>query len=103
MKTRQRVIFLGLLFGSLTLLDAENSTPAKPGDLRNAGTVDFTVTCSASVQPDFNRAVALLHSFFYEEARRIFTAHRREGSQLRDGTMGNRHDVVAPDLDPAQA
>ncbi len=34
MKTRQRVIFLGLLFGSLTLLDAENSTPAKPGDLR---------------------------------------------------------------------
>ena len=73
MKTRQCVIFLGLLFGSLTLLDAENSTPAKPGDLRNAGTVDFTVTCSASVQPDFNRAVALLHSFFYEEARRIFT------------------------------
>ena len=73
MKTRPRVIFLGLLFGSLRLLDAENSTPAKPGDLRNAGTVDFTVTCSASVQPDFNRAVALLHSFFYEEARRIFT------------------------------
>ena len=73
MKTRQRVIFLGLLLGSLTLLDAENSTPAKPGDLRSAGTVDFTVTCSASVQPDFNRAVALLHSFFYEEARRIFT------------------------------
>ena len=70
MKTRQCVIFLGLLFGSLTLLDAENSTPAKPGDLRNAGTVDFTVTCSASVQPDFNRGVALLHSFFYEEARR---------------------------------
>ena len=26
------------------------------------------------MQADFSRAVALLHSFFYEEARRIFTA-----------------------------
>jgi len=35
--------------------------------------VDATVLYNESVQPDFNRAVALLHSFFYEEARRIFT------------------------------
>ena len=37
MKIRLRVIFLGLLLGGLTLLDAENSTPAKPGDLRAPG------------------------------------------------------------------
>ena len=45
-----------------------------PGDLRSAGAVTFPISCNASVQADFNRAVAMLHSFFYEEARRIFTA-----------------------------
>ena len=74
MKTRQRMIFLGLLLGSLTLLNAENPTPAKPGDLRAAGKVDFPVTCAPALRPEFIRGVALLHSFFYEEARRIFTA-----------------------------
>ena len=68
------MIFLGLLLGSLTLLNAENPTPAKPGDLRAAGKVDFPVTCAPALRPEFIRGVALLHSFFYEEARRIFTA-----------------------------
>ena len=31
------------------------------------------MTCNAAVQAEFTRGVALLHSFFYEEARRIFT------------------------------
>jgi tetratricopeptide (TPR) repeat protein len=44
-----------------------------PGDLRPAGKIDFPVSCKADVQAEFNRAVALLHSFFYEEARNIFT------------------------------
>jgi tetratricopeptide (TPR) repeat protein len=45
-----------------------------PGDLREAGTVSFPTSCDASVQSDFNRSVALLHSFFYEESRRIFSS-----------------------------
>ena len=45
-----------------------------PGDLRSAGAVDFPTSCKAAVQAEFVRGVALLHSFFYEEARRIFTA-----------------------------
>jgi tetratricopeptide (TPR) repeat protein len=36
--------------------------------------VDFPVSCAPAVQAEFTRGVALLHSFFYEEARRIFTA-----------------------------
>lgn len=36
------------------------------------GTVSFPITCSASVQQSFNRAVALLHSFAYTEARDAF-------------------------------
>ncbi|HZP10789.1 MAG TPA: hypothetical protein VFB36_00060, partial [Nevskiaceae bacterium] len=45
-----------------------------PGDLRSAGAVDFKISCKPAVQADFARAVALLHSFFYEEARRVFTS-----------------------------
>lgn len=37
------------------------------------GTVHFETSCSADVKPSFTRAVALLHSFGYEEARRAFS------------------------------
>lgn len=36
------------------------------------GTVHFPVSCSASAQKSFERGVALLHSFWYEEAQKAF-------------------------------
>ena len=36
------------------------------------GTVHFPVSCAASVQKPFQRGVALLHSFWYEEAEKEF-------------------------------
>src|SRR5438309_8703768 len=62
-----------LLVAGLTALDAETAAVAEPGDLRAAGSVDFKVSCAPGVRSEFIRGVALLHSFFYEEARRIFT------------------------------
>jgi hypothetical protein len=38
------------------------------------GTVDFQTTCSPAVRTDMNRAVALLHSFWFPEARQMFEA-----------------------------
>jgi tetratricopeptide (TPR) repeat protein len=43
------------------------------GDLSKVGTLEFPTSCSPKAQPEFLRGVALLHSFFYEEARRVFT------------------------------
>jgi tetratricopeptide (TPR) repeat protein len=37
------------------------------------GSVQFTTSCSKTVATSFNRAVALLHSFQYEQARDAFT------------------------------
>jgi tetratricopeptide (TPR) repeat protein len=37
------------------------------------GTVDFQTSCSPAVKVDMNRAVALLHSFWFPEARQEFT------------------------------
>ena len=38
------------------------------------GQVHFAVSCSTEAQPQFDRAVALLHSFWYSEAVKAFTA-----------------------------
>src|SRR5690606_36918551 len=50
--------------------------PAQPsaGDLRRSGTVRLAITCAPAVRAPFQDALALLHSFFYDEARRRFTA-----------------------------
>jgi tetratricopeptide (TPR) repeat protein len=61
-----------LSFGFLALLTRlAAASPALPAD-EHLGTVAFPVSCAASVQASFNRGVALLHNFWYEEARPQF-------------------------------
>src|SRR5689334_13455154 len=62
------------LAGAFALGHVECASVPQPGDLRAAGKVEFPISCASSVQPEFSRGVALLHSFFYEEARRVFTS-----------------------------
>lgn len=51
---------------------AQHQHPA--GEPEKLGKVDFPVSCDAAVQPQFNRAVAMLHSFWYEKASEAFAA-----------------------------
>jgi len=46
------------------------------------GTVDFPISCSA-VQGKFDRAVALLHNFFYPETVKAFQAIIKEDPSCR--------------------
>jgi tetratricopeptide (TPR) repeat protein len=48
------------------------SGPARPAPTEQLGTVSFSVSCSPSVRTSFNRGIALLHDFWYEEARPQF-------------------------------
>src|SRR5215469_8272764 len=68
------VCFIALVITLSLLRNSESTTAPKPGDLRGVGKVTFPITCAPDVQSDFARGVALLHSFFYEEARRAFTS-----------------------------
>jgi hypothetical protein len=52
---------------------APHQHPAGAGH-EQLGTVDFATSCSAAAKPDFNRAVALLHSFEFGDAIKGFTA-----------------------------
>jgi hypothetical protein len=68
------IVALAAVIGSAAAARAETSTAPEPGDLRAVGKIEFPISGAAAVRPEFERGVALLHSFFYEEARRIFTA-----------------------------
>ncbi|HUV68336.1 MAG TPA: hypothetical protein VMW15_01655 [Terracidiphilus sp.] len=51
--------------------------PAQPANAaapERLGTVSFSVSCIPAVQAPFNRGVALLHDFWFEEAERQFEA-----------------------------
>src|SRR6266550_2133326 len=68
------VSLVGLASSFVALTDVKSATTPEPGDLRGVGKITFPITCTSDVQSDFARGVALLHSFFYEEARRVFTS-----------------------------
>jgi len=91
--TRLLIIsFLTLLafLAFLTLLSCNGKRPAPPKDAIDAinlkrgdlvlcgppgsrfGAVEFKTSCSGKVKGDFNLAIALLHSFEYDEAEKVF-------------------------------
>mgnify|MGYP003578195069 FL=1 len=55
--------------GALAHDDAPPPTGRPPEQL---GKVDFPTSCDPKVQPAFERGVALLHSFWFPEARKVF-------------------------------
>jgi len=64
------------------------------------GRVNFTVSCNPQTQKQFNRAVAWLHSFEYEEAEKAFTevtvTDPRCGMAYWGIAMSNYHPIWAP-------
>jgi tetratricopeptide (TPR) repeat protein len=67
------LLALTVLCSSIALADDEK-TPHHHDALNETqlGTVHFAISCDASVQKPFERGVALLHSFWYEEAEKEF-------------------------------
>src|ERR1044071_6712329 len=64
------------------------------------GRVNFNVSCSPQARRQFNRAVAWLHSFEYEEAEKAFNevaaADPRCGMAYWGIAMSNYHQIWAP-------
>src|SRR3954469_1022227 len=84
-----RLLFLVGVAGSFLASDElKAATAPEPGDLRGVGKVTFPITCTPDVQSDFARGVALLHSFFYEEARRVFTSVAERDSKCAMAQWG---------------
>jgi len=89
MKTLALVLTLtALLFGPLPAASAH--------DAEKLGTVHFPVSCAPAVQADFERAVALLHSFWYEESLKAFTAITTTDATCAMGYWGIAMSVYYP-------
>lgn len=56
--------------------------------LGKLGTVHFPISCSASVQAPFERGIAMMHSFWYEEARKQFASVTQTDSSCAMGWWG---------------
>jgi hypothetical protein len=67
-----------LLFASALALSFSGPAVAQHADHaagnERLGTVNFPISCNPTAQQAFNRAVAMLHSFFYPETVKAFTA-----------------------------
>ena len=61
-----------VLFAS-SLLALLNTTVARAAEER-LGEVNFPISCSPAAQQQFNRAVAMQHSFFFPETVKAFSA-----------------------------
>jgi hypothetical protein len=66
-----RFVILGALLSAASLWGQTDHEHHEHG-LAGLGSVHFPTSCAPGVQSEFTRAVALLHSFGYEEARRAF-------------------------------
>ena len=62
------------LVGLVGLASAVAETGDKSRSAAKSSEVDFSISCSPTAQKKFNQAVWILHSFWYEEAVKAFTA-----------------------------
>src|SRR5919201_2073694 len=76
---------------------------ASAHDGEKLGTVRFPTSCAPAVQADFERAVALLHSFWYEEALKAFTAVTTADATCAMGYWGIAMSVYYPLWQPPSA
>ena len=73
--TRFRFIGIVLFVGGCVLLPLALAQHGHPvADPAKLGRVDFPISCAPSVQAQFNSAMAMLHSFWYEIAKESFAA-----------------------------
>ncbi len=88
------------LFLFATYAVAQETHPHKHDPSESLGVVNFAISCKPQVQKQFNRAVAWLHSFEYEEAEKAFTevtvSDRQCGMGYWGIAMSNYHPLWAP-------
>jgi tetratricopeptide (TPR) repeat protein len=65
------MLVLGLATSKAWAQHSEHATPQE-FTLKELGHVNFPVSCSAEAQKDFNRAMALFHSFWFDPAKEEF-------------------------------
>jgi hypothetical protein len=74
MRSLPSALFVTLIVGAAAVSAAVAQHVHGPSESANLGNVSFPTSCIPAVQPDFNRSVALLHSFWYKKSEETFAA-----------------------------
>ncbi len=74
MRLPKSLLLAAVAFSLASGASAHEEHQHSSGNPEKVGTVHFPISCSAAVQQPFERAVALLHSFWFEEAGKGFTS-----------------------------
>jgi len=67
---RRIIVLFYMVLGSLS--SRVFAQPHEPASGEKLGTVHFSTSCSSAVEPEFNRGVALMHSFQFARAIEAF-------------------------------
>ena len=68
-----KIAVCGIFLVSVFRATAHEDEQIPTGAPDKLGDVEFPISCSAAAQTEFNRAMAMLHSFFYPEAGKTFS------------------------------
>jgi tetratricopeptide (TPR) repeat protein len=87
---KKYLFLLAILLGALTLLVADDDEGHHHEDISEAqvGTVHFPSSCAPAVQQRIERGVAMLHSFWYEEAEKQFVQVEKDDPQCAIARWG---------------
>lgn len=72
MRAQFLLLAIGLIFGSRAAWADQVESHHHTEPVEKLGTVSFPISCAAGLQARFERGVALLHSFWYDEAGKQF-------------------------------
>ena len=76
---------------SVSPLRARENHQSGAFDQEKMGKVIFPVSCTLIAQEQFNQAVAMLHSFWYDEVEKTFRQNNSYRSSLRPGSTSPLH------------
>jgi hypothetical protein len=100
MKTNKVLLLLPVTLLIVALSASVARAQEKSGHAEKLGQVHFPITCTAEVHKPFERAVALLHSFWYQEALKAFTSVAEKDPRCAMGYWGLAMSVWYPLWEP---
>src|SRR3984893_19536495 len=95
-----------ILTGFVTFLGVASAAAdvgSKSPSATKSNEVDFPISCGAAAQKKFNQAVWILHSFWYDEAVKAFTAVTAIEPDCAMGYLGRGNESLVPALVSAQS
>jgi len=100
MRVSKRLLFACVILSLAAGASAHEEHQHPAGNPEQLGTVHFPVSCNAEAQAQFQRAVAMQHSFWFEEAGKAFAAVTATDPGCAMGYWGIAMSLYHPLWDP---